>query len=117
MSLFQGITWIPLDVAATTIIDACLYRDGLLSPVIHCAHPSPISWTKAMSIFADVLKSRSGGKTLPLVPFSEWNAKVAAAAASASSPDEAFKRFPSTKIQGTIDGMNHADEEVRKMNR
>ena len=53
------------------------------------------------------------------MPLSEWNAKVTAAAASASalSADEAFKQFPSTKIQGTIDGMNHADEEIRKLNR
>lgn len=112
-----GVTWIPLDVAATTVIDACIYRDALLPPVIHCAHPSPISWTEAMSIFADVLKTRTGGKALPLVPFSEWSAKVAAAATSATSADEAFKRFPSTKIQGTVDGMNHADEEVRKLDR
>ena len=70
-----------------------------------------------MLISADVLKSRTGRKALPLVPFSKWNAKVTAAVASASSTDEAFKRFPSTKIQSTIDGMNHADEEMRKLNR
>lgn len=113
----QGITWIPLDVAATTLIDVCLYRDTLLPPVIHCAHPSPIPWTKAMSIFAEVLKYQTGGKTLPIVLFSEWNAKVTAAAAASPSPDEAFRRFPSTKIQGTVDGMNRADEEVRKLGR
>jgi hypothetical protein len=66
-----------------------------------------------MSIFSHVLEPRSG-KPLPIVPFAEWNAVVAKAAAAAGTTDESFKRFPSTKIQNTFDGMMGADEGLRR---
>ncbi|QRV95029.1 L-aminoadipate-semialdehyde dehydrogenase [Ceratobasidium sp. AG-Ba] len=106
------VSWIPLDIAATTAIDACLSRDDLLSPVINCAHPRPILWSQAMSGFSNALQS-GRDLSLPLVPLSEWNTKVVTAAARAGSPEEAFRRYPSTKIQATIDGMIHLDKQVR----
>ncbi|QRV95005.1 hypothetical protein RhiJN_23023 [Ceratobasidium sp. AG-Ba] len=51
---------------------------------------------------------------LLLVQATEWNAKVAKAAEQLGSPQESFKRYPITKIQGKIDGMMRLDEQARK---
>ncbi|QRW09278.1 AMP binding enzyme [Ceratobasidium sp. AG-Ba] len=106
------VSWIPLDIAATTAIDACLSRDHVLSPVINCAHPRPISWSQAMSGFSNTLQS-GRDLSLPLVQLSLWNTQVITAAARARSPEEAFRRYPSTKIQATIDGMIYLDERAQ----
>lgn len=66
-----------------------------------------------MSAFSVALSSRTNGP-LPLVQFSKWNNKVTESAASfEGSESERYKRFPSTKIQSTVDGMVRADEELR----
>ncbi|QRV80576.1 AMP binding enzyme [Ceratobasidium sp. AG-Ba] len=104
--------WIPLDVAAGTIVDACACRESHLPPVIHCAHPRPTSWSDVMSMFGHALQPLSN-RPLPLIPFSRWNSRVAEAASAASSADQSLKRFPSTKIQHIIDGMVRADETLR----
>ncbi|QRW09275.1 AMP binding enzyme [Ceratobasidium sp. AG-Ba] len=105
-------SWVPLDDAATTVIDTCLYRDTLLPPVIHCAHPRPIPWSQVVTMFSHALQERRG-KQLELVPLAEWNTKVVAAASGVNSADESFRRYPSTKIQTTVDAMVHSDEQVR----
>ncbi|QRV80473.1 acetyl-CoA synthetase-like protein [Ceratobasidium sp. AG-Ba] len=107
-----SISWIPLDDAATTVIDACLSREALLPPVIHCAHPRPIPWSRVMRMFSHIFEE-GGNKRLELMPLAEWNQKVVEAASAISLADEAFKRYPSTKIQTTIDGMTHSDQQVR----
>ncbi|KAG8707499.1 hypothetical protein FRC08_000465 [Ceratobasidium sp. 394] len=49
-----------------------------------------------------------------MVPFTEWNECVASAALTFDGPEnERYKRFPSTKIQSTIEGMTRADEYLR----
>jgi uncharacterized Ntn-hydrolase superfamily protein len=66
-----------------------------------------------MESFSSVLASRTTS-TLPIVQFSEWNKRVSESAASFQGPEsERYKCFPSTKIQSTVDGMVHADEELR----
>ncbi|QRV95000.1 AMP binding enzyme [Ceratobasidium sp. AG-Ba] len=107
-----SVSWTPLDDAANTVIDACLSREALLSPVIHCAHPRPVPWSRMMRMFSHIFEER-GNKRLGLMPLAEWNQKVVEAASAISLADEAFKRYPSTKIQTTVDGMTHSDEQVR----
>ncbi|QRV95150.1 AMP binding enzyme [Ceratobasidium sp. AG-Ba] len=107
-----AVSWIPLDVAAGAIVDACACRESHLPPVIHCAHPRPTSWSVVMSMFGHALQPLSN-RPLPLIPFSQWNSRVAEAASAASSADQSLKQFPSTKIQHIIDGMVLADETLR----
>jgi hypothetical protein len=66
-----------------------------------------------MDRFSRVVTSRAKF-ALPIVPFKEWNIRVIESAESFNgSESERYKRFPSTKIQSTIDGMVRADEELR----
>lgn len=106
-------SWIPLDVAAHSIIDTCTARNAALPLVIHTSHPRPAPWVDVMNAFSVALTSRTKDP-LPLVRFSEWNRQVIESAASFKGTEsELYKWFPSTKIQSTIDGMARADEELR----
>ncbi|KAG8734982.1 hypothetical protein FRC10_011138 [Ceratobasidium sp. 414] len=113
-SSLSDVSWLPLDIAARSVIDACTARSKLMPPVIHSSHPHPVEWSRIFSIFAQSLKSLNKDQPLPIVPFSEWNERVASAASAfRGSESDRYKRFPSTKIQSTIEGMIHADEELR----
>ncbi|CAE6475171.1 unnamed protein product [Rhizoctonia solani] len=68
------VSWLPLDVAACSIIDACT-TDERIPPVIHASHPRPVPWADVMSAFSAVLASRTGS-ALPVVEFAEWNKRV-----------------------------------------
>ncbi|CUA76307.1 L-aminoadipate-semialdehyde dehydrogenase large subunit [Rhizoctonia solani] len=106
------VSWLPLNIAAGVIIDTCTTRDELPS-VIHASHPHPIPWLDIMSAFSDVLAARVGS-SLPVVEFGEWNKAVTDSAASFQGSDvDRYKRFPSAKIQSTMDGMAHADQLLR----
>ncbi|CAE6464920.1 unnamed protein product, partial [Rhizoctonia solani] len=107
------VSWLPLDVAAHSIIDTCVVRNKELPPVIHTSHPRPVLWMDIMNAFSQSLTSRTGSQ-LPIVRFDEWNKRVVKAAASfKGSESDRYKRFPSTKIQSTVDGMVLADDELR----
>ncbi|KAG8701412.1 hypothetical protein FRC08_004090, partial [Ceratobasidium sp. 394] len=108
------VSWLPLDTAASSIVDACTARSNVLPPVIHSSHPHPTLWSHIFSIFSQSLKARNQDQLLPMEPFSEWNERVASAASAFDGPEsERYKRFPSTKIQSTIEGMTRADEYLR----
>ncbi|CAE6494569.1 unnamed protein product [Rhizoctonia solani] len=107
------VSWLPLDAAAHSIIDTCVSRNEALPPVIHTSHPRPVPWMDVMQAFSHSLASYTGSR-LPIVNFEEWNKRVVEAAASfEGSESDRFKRFPSTKIQSTVDGMVLADNELR----
>ncbi|KAJ1302971.1 hypothetical protein OPQ81_003262 [Rhizoctonia solani] len=107
------VSWLPLDVAAHSIIDTCISRSEELPPIIHTSHPRPVAWMDIMNAFSTSLASRTGSQ-LPIVPFEDWNKRVVEAAASLKgSESDRYKRFPSTKIQSTVDGMVLADNELR----
>ncbi|KAB5591027.1 L-aminoadipate-semialdehyde dehydrogenase [Ceratobasidium theobromae] len=107
------VSWLPLDVAAHSIIDTCTARNFDFPPIIHTSHPHPVPWMDVMGAFSEVLASRMKAP-LPLVRFDEWNKRVTQSAMSfTGSESERYKQFPSTKIQSTVDGMVRADEELR----
>ncbi|KEP48049.1 putative acetyl-CoA synthetase-like protein [Rhizoctonia solani 123E] len=107
------VSWLPLDVAAHSIIDTCIVRNKELPRVIHTSHPRPVPWMDIMNAFSQSLAPRTGSQ-LPIVRFDEWNKCVVEAAASfKGSESDRYKRFPSTKIQSTVDGMVLADDELR----
>ncbi|KAH7330580.1 hypothetical protein B0J17DRAFT_632360 [Rhizoctonia solani] len=89
------------------------YPRHQIPPVIHTSHPRPVPWADVMSAFSDVLASRTGS-ALPIVEFGEWNKRVTESAVAFQGSDaDRYKRFPSTKIQGTMDGMAYADQVLR----
>ncbi|CAE6489828.1 unnamed protein product [Rhizoctonia solani] len=107
------VSWLPLDAAAHSIIDTCVSRNKELPPVIHTSHPRPVPWMEIMNAFSQSLPPRTDSQ-LPIVPFDEWNKRVVEAAASfKGSESDRYQRFPSTKIQSTVDGMVLADNELR----
>ncbi|GAB1517035.1 hypothetical protein RhiTH_000078 [Rhizoctonia solani] len=109
----KTVSWLPLDVAAHSVIDTCTTRDKELPPVIHTSHPRPVPWVDIMNAFSASLVPRTNSQ-LPVVRFGEWNKLVIEAAASfKGSEGDRYKRFPSTKIQSTVDGMVLADDELR----
>ncbi|CAE6440754.1 unnamed protein product [Rhizoctonia solani] len=107
------VSWLPLDVAAHSVIDTCANRDKDLPLVIHTSHPRPVPWMHIMDAFSASLASRTNSQ-LPIVRFDEWNKRVVEAATSfKGSESDRYGRFPSTKIQSTVDGMVLADDELR----
>lgn len=97
-------------MAARSIVDACTSRAALLPPVIHSSHPRPVEWAHVIKLFADALKYRIGSDQAPtIVPFGEWNKRVSSAASAfQGSERDRYRRFPSTRIQGTFDRIVHA---------
>ncbi|GAB1517058.1 hypothetical protein RhiTH_000101 [Rhizoctonia solani] len=107
------VSWLPLDVAAHSIIDICIAHSAEIPPVVHAAHPHPVPWMDILATLSVVLASRTGSH-LPIVPFDEWNKRVTQAVESFRGLEhERFERFPSAKIQSTVDGMVRADLELR----
>ncbi|KAF8597331.1 acetyl-CoA synthetase-like protein [Ceratobasidium sp. AG-I] len=111
-----SVSWIPIDLAARSIIEISLNRASLLPPILHCAHPHPTPWRKIIPSFEQALASRTKEThPLPIVPFKEWLSHVNASAAPyGGAINEMAKLFPSTKIQGTIEAMVRGDEELRR---
>ncbi|KAH7318802.1 hypothetical protein B0J17DRAFT_633963 [Rhizoctonia solani] len=107
------VSWLPLDVAARSIIDTSVARNVNLPMVVHASHPHPVPWMRVIRALSVSIGSRTGSE-LHIVRFDEWNKQVAkAAAAFTGSGSDRYKRFPSTKIQCTVDGMVQADIELR----
>lgn len=110
------VSWIPLDIAAQSIIETCTNRNADMPPITNIIHPRPVAWKSIMNAFSDVLASRSNARTtvLPIVPFNEWNKRVNERTLSLKVPDKKrHRRFPSTKIQSMIDNVAYADENLR----
>ena len=56
-------TWVPVDVAATVIID--LIHAPAMDPVIHLVAPQPVPWETVATQMAASLR-------VPLIPAAEW---------------------------------------------
>ncbi|KAK7056358.1 hypothetical protein VNI00_002912 [Paramarasmius palmivorus] len=56
-----SVSWIPVDLAATAIIEA----RGTMNETIHIVHPRPVTWNSLLTPIAEDLQ-------LPLVPVEEW---------------------------------------------
>lgn len=109
-----AISWLPLGIAARSIVEMSTFSNAILPPVVHISHPRPVLWSDIMVLFSQALARRTTDAPLPIVRFNEWNQRVKKGAGSFNGPEsERYKRFPSTKIQSTIDKMVQADEELR----
>lgn len=97
------------------MVDASVAYGALLPPVINSLHPRPIKWAHIIALFGDVLKSReANGQESLIVPFREWNKRVAYAASIAKSSNrDIHKRFPSTRIQHVVDRIMHWNEALK----
>ena len=63
-------------------------------PLINLVHPHPVPWNNIFQLIADALPQR-----LPLVPFSEWLAKVDNASKDTSAPNlDKIVSFPSSSV-------------------
>ncbi|KAH7318805.1 male sterility protein-domain-containing protein [Rhizoctonia solani] len=107
------VSWLPLDVAARAIIETCIARNVELPSVVHTSHPRPIQWMDIISAFFASIGARTGSH-LPILRLDKWNKRVLEAAESfKGSKSDRYRRFPSTKIQPTINRMVKADNELR----
>ncbi|KAG8992459.1 hypothetical protein FRB94_013915 [Tulasnella sp. JGI-2019a] len=59
------ITWLPVDVAASAILELRHSKNQTL----HITHPRPVAWSLVMGCFSSLLG-------VPLVPFNEWLEKL-----------------------------------------
>ncbi|CAE6425821.1 unnamed protein product [Rhizoctonia solani] len=105
------VSWVPLDAAAQALLDVCYHTSSELSSVAHIAHPQPSSWTGLMKIVAQVVRDELE-KELTFVSFDEWNTKVAETAVLYDDC-VVHKRFPTFKLQASIDGMAKVDKDIR----
>lgn len=100
-------SWIPLDVAAKTLLEVCQSSAKDFPSVVHIVHPRPIQWSIIMKAFSESSKVLTG-KELSLLPFNEWN-RLVVQAASSVDPASAYRQFPSTTIQTIFDAIARAD--------
>ncbi|KAF8751588.1 Male sterility protein [Rhizoctonia solani] len=107
--------WVPSLIASSVSIGSLPRAVGEQSPTSSDAHltPRPVPWVDLMNALSASLVPLVNSQ-LPIVGFEEWNKRVAEAAESfKGSESDRYKRFPSTKIQSTIDGMVLADKELQ----
>ncbi|EPQ49802.1 hypothetical protein GLOTRDRAFT_141659 [Gloeophyllum trabeum ATCC 11539] len=65
------VSWLPADVAGASLVE--MRRSS--APILHLAHPKPVPWST-------VLKPLSEKMGVPLVPYSDWLAKLEATISS-----------------------------------
>ena len=66
--------------------------------LVNFVHPRPVSWKTVFQAISDALPQK-----LPLVPFSDWLAKVDEAAKDATASDiDKIVRFPSAHVRTSI---------------
>jgi len=111
MGFLQLISWLPLDVAAKSLLEVGLERTKPFDQTLHLFHPRPIPWTTAFETIAAAMEPVTGGKRLPLVPFKQWFDKLEGLAAGASSED--MVRIPGLKLLDFYRGMALGDETMR----
>ncbi|KAG9118738.1 hypothetical protein FRC07_006609, partial [Ceratobasidium sp. 392] len=105
------VSWIPLDVAAKTLLEVCQSPAKDFPSVVHVVHPQPVQWSGIMRAFAQATQTLTG-QNLLLLPLGKWNQMVVEAASSCD-PVSARQRFPSTAIQATFDAISKADSLIR----
>ncbi|KAF8320371.1 acetyl-CoA synthetase-like protein [Clavulina sp. PMI_390] len=101
------VSWIPVDAAATAVLDAATAARP--EKVFHIYHPRPMPWKAILEAAANALAMSEDGKTLPLVPFSEWQARL-----EVSRPDN-FDKIPGVKLLPFYRGMATGDAANRQL--
>lgn len=105
------VSWVPLDAAATVMLDICQRTTMSLPLVAHIVHPRPILWSEIMTNFAQVLNETTG-KKLPPLSFYEWNEKVLQKIALCDRK-LVHRSFPTNKLQTSLNTMAKTDQELR----
>ncbi|PPQ73012.1 hypothetical protein CVT24_001401 [Panaeolus cyanescens] len=72
------ISWIPVDVASSAIVDMRQATSPTGPETLHLVHPSPARWKDIMEPLAEIFN-------VPLVPYLEWFARLESSARQADS--------------------------------
>ena len=95
---------------SNTILDIALDRSGSLEQTFHISHPRPVSWTSIFEGISTAMMPVTGGKALPLVPFSDWYGKLESRSTDESHETE---RIPGLKLLSFFRKMRNADDGLR----
>ncbi|CAE6440846.1 unnamed protein product [Rhizoctonia solani] len=107
------VSWLPLDVAATSIIDTCVARDIDLPLVVHVSHPRPVPWMDILEALSKAIASRTGSN-LPIIHFDEWNKALTRTSASLGElKRKRYAMFPITRIKNLLNRAVQVDNELR----
>lgn len=103
----QLISWVPIHEAATALTEAVFEMriTGPKEDYLHLAHPNPVP-------ISSILQSLASTLSIPLVPYSEWLAKLEVAAAnlgSGSNDNPAVSLLEFFRSRGDI-----VDEDVKE---
>ncbi|KAI0058355.1 acetyl-CoA synthetase-like protein [Artomyces pyxidatus] len=79
----ETISWIPVDVAASALLEMV----GCSHPVLHLVHPNPVEW----SVFSDTASSIL---RVPSIPYAAWVAKLQDENQKLASEPGALKHNP-----------------------
>lgn len=83
ISFEKELSWVPVDVAATTLLDMV----GSTEPVLHLVHPHPVPWAVISSTSSTLLN-------IPIVPYDQWLSMLKDAARDTQSDSDAVKHNP-----------------------
>ncbi|EIN04342.1 acetyl-CoA synthetase-like protein [Punctularia strigosozonata HHB-11173 SS5] len=57
--------WVPLDIAASAMVEISLNHEDSVPPLVHLAHPHPVTWSSIVGYIAEQLG-------VPLVTYADW---------------------------------------------
>ncbi|KAI5827846.1 acetyl-CoA synthetase-like protein [Schizophyllum commune Tattone D] len=97
----EGVTWLPMDAVAGTLLDAAFSQSTLL-PSHNIVHPRPIQWSQMIKNVQHSLKTVLQ-RDVSVVPFQDWFAKLEA---TASQPDVSAQDVPGVKLLEFFRGMS-----------
>ncbi|KAF8320374.1 acetyl-CoA synthetase-like protein, partial [Clavulina sp. PMI_390] len=110
-----SVSWISVDAAATSVLDAALTSTP--ERVLHIYHPKPTPWKMVLEAAADALPPSANGGAVPLLPFAEWLKKLEAIKPEDHDRIPGIKLLPFYRGLAAGDAMNRmlpADESHRK---
>ena len=98
----QVISWVPLDTAASGILDISLERKEEMRQTYHLWHPKSSRWT---DIFRHVINELNhlgitGEQKLKMIPFHEWHMRLQSIASTSTSASltELHRQIPALKL-------------------
>ncbi|KAG9010812.1 hypothetical protein FRB94_009719 [Tulasnella sp. JGI-2019a] len=95
------ITWLPVDVAASAILDL---RDSK-HQTLHITHPHPVAWSLLMRSFSSLLH-------VPLIPFKNWVERLES---SANKSAQAIQSNPAIALMGFFKSLGASFENEAQM--
>ncbi|KAI0040339.1 acetyl-CoA synthetase-like protein [Auriscalpium vulgare] len=90
----EMVSWVPVDVAASALLDML----DSPHPVLHLVHPQPVPWTVVSGAASAILGA-------PVVPYVEWAAKLHDAYHASAADAGALKNNPVFKLVDFFAGM------------